>query len=328
MLMRKARAIGEVVAMSPPLEELQHAEISQSFAFRLVTPLSAADVEAALRSVGDVEQVQVLTGRGRQRTSSAVTAPDEQELAPPTEATVRIEVSRLDRLANLIGELAHARDQLSALVTARGESSLAPAMTRVSLLIEDLEAEARASRLVPAWHLFDRYPRLVRDAAREMGKEIDFIVEGREQPVDRFLLDEIGEPVVHLVRNAVAHGIETPAVREAAGKPRVGRIVLSLSREGTTTLVRVSDDGRGIDRRRVLDRARELGLVEPEAAALDDEALLRILAVPGFSLAGAVSRLSGRGVGVDAVQSRMRQLGGVVALESAVGVGTTVTLRI
>ena len=99
---------------------------------------------------------------------------------------------------------------------------------------------------------------LVRDAAQEMGKEIDFIVEGREQPVDRFLLDEIGEPVVHLVRNAVAHGIETPAVREAAGKPRVGRIVLSLSREGTTTLVRVSDDGRGIDRRRVLDRARAI----------------------------------------------------------------------
>jgi len=142
------------------------------------------------------------------------------------------------------------------------------------------------------------------------------------------LLDEIGEPVVHLLRNAVDHGIEAPEVRAAAGKPRMGRLVLSASRERSSVMVRVQDDGRGIDRQRVLSRAQELGMVGADVTRLDNDLLFRVIASPGFSTAATVSDLSGRGVGIDAVQSKVRQLGGSVELDTAPGEGTTVTLRL
>jgi two-component system chemotaxis sensor kinase CheA len=185
-----------------------------------------------------------------------------------------------------------------------------------------------ASRMVPVWQVFDRFPRLVRDAARQLHKEIEFRIEGKEIELDRSLLDEIGEPVVHLLRNAVDHGMEAPEVREANGKPRVGKLVLSASRERSAVLVRVSDDGRGIDRARVLSRARELNMVGPDVTRLDDEMLFKVIASPGFSTAAVVSDLSGRGVGIDAVQARVRQLGGSVELQTEPGKGTTVTLRL
>ncbi len=327
MVIQKARSLGELVAVSPPLEDLQGAEISQAFAFRLVTSHAPTAIEAAIRSVGDVEHVRVMAGRGRQRAPMHLTPTDEPATASVAARYVRVEVSRLDRLVNLIGELVHARDQLAALVQAQREPALALAMEHASHLIADLQSEVMASRLVPAWHLFDRFPRLVRDAARALHKEIEFTMEGRDLEVDRFLLDEIGEPVVHLLRNAVDHGIEPPEFREETGKPRAGRVVLSVLHEGAAVLVRVRDDGRGIDRGRVLTRAQALRLVGPEVTALDDEALVRVIVSPGFSLAAEVSDLSGRGVGMDAVHSRVRQLGGVVQLETALGQGTTVTLR-
>jgi two-component system chemotaxis sensor kinase CheA len=327
MVLQRARTLGELVAVSPPPEELQTAEISQAFAFRLVTPQSPAAIEAAIRSVGDVEHVRVSAGRGRQRAPMHLTPTDEPATAPTAARYVRIELSRLDRLVNLIGELVHTREQLAALVASRHEPALEESMARASRLIADLQSEVMASRVVPAWHLFDRFPRLVRDAARQLHKEIEFTIDGRDVEVDRFLLDEISEPVVHLLRNAVDHGIEPPVLREAAGKARSGRVVLSVAREQGTMCVCVRDDGRGIDRQRVLARARERGLAEPDVTALDDAALLRIIASPGFTLAPEVSDLSGRGVGFDVVQTRVSQLGGTVMLESVLGQGTTVTLR-
>jgi two-component system chemotaxis sensor kinase CheA len=328
MVLQKARALGDLVAVSPPAMELQAAEVSQAFAFRLVTTRPATEIESAIRSVGDVEQVRVLIGRGRHRAPLRMTPSEEPAAAPTPTRYARVELSRLDRLVNLIGELVEARDHLQAVAAGRGDAALDEAMARASRLIGDLQGEVMASRLVPAWQLLDRFPRLVRDAARALGKEIEFTVIGRELELDRFVLDELGEPVVHLLRNSVDHGIESPDEREAAGKPRAGRVTLAVRREGGVVLVRVSDDGRGIDRTRVLARARSLGLADADTSSLDDAELLRILASPGFSLAAAVSALSGRGVGVDAVQTRMRQLGGVLSLATTLGEGTTVTLRI
>jgi two-component system chemotaxis sensor kinase CheA len=153
-------------------------------------------------------------------------------------------------------------------------------------------------------------------------------VEGKEIELDRSLLDEIGEPIVHLLRNAIGHGIESPAARAAAGKPRAGRLVLSAARDRAAVLIRVSDDGRGIDRVRVLARARALGLVDEGVREVDDDALFRLIAQPGFSTADHVSDLSGRGVGIDAVQSKARALGGSVELKTVVGAGTTITIRL
>lgn len=328
MVIQKARTLGEVVAVSPALHELQAAETPQAFAFRLVTAKAASEIEAGIIATGDIEHVEVSAGRGRQR--GGVRMADADEPAPVVQGArhVRIELSRLDALMNLIGELVITRGRLLQLTAGRGDAALDEVMTQAVRLIGDLQAEVMASRMVPVWQVFDRFPRLVRDAARSLHKEITFTVEGKEIELDRSLLDEIGEPVMHMLRNAVDHGIEAPDVREAAGKPRTGRVVLSASRERSAVLVRVRDDGRGIDRQRVLARAQALGMVGPEVTRLDAELLFRVIASPGFSTAAAVSDLSGRGVGIDAVQAKVRQLGGTVELETTPGAGTTVTLRL
>lgn len=327
MVVQKARTLGDLLAVSPPLTELQAAETPQAFAFRLLTTMRAADIEAAIAATGDIEHVEVSAGRGRQRAPMRMTPTDETATATVGARYVRIELARLDALMNLIGELASTRGRLLQLTAGGGNPALDEEITHASRLISDLQAEVTASRKVPAWHVFDRFPRLVRDAARQLRKEIEFTVEGKDVEVDRFLLDEIGEPVMHLLRNAVDHGIEAPEAREAVGKPRTGRLVLSVAREGSAVLVRVRDDGRGIDRERVLAQAIEQGVVAPDVTHLETDTLLRVIARPGFSTAVAGSGFSGRGVGVDAVQVRVRQLGGTVELETAPGDGTTITLR-
>lgn len=327
MALQRARTLGDVVAVSPPVAELQAAETAQAFAFRLVSATPAVEIEAAIASTGDVEHVEVATGRGRQRAPMRLTP--EQDATTPAAGTryVRIELARLDALVHFIAELAAARGRLLQLAADRGDAALDEEIARTAQLISDLQAEVMASRMVPAWQVFDRFPRLVRDAARQLRKEIEFTVDGKDVEIDRFLLDEIGEPVMHLLRNAVDHGIEAPEVREALGKPRAGRVVLTVARDGSAALVRVHDDGRGIDCERVLARARELRLVEPDVTHLETATLLRLIARPGFSTATAVSGYSGRGVGVDAVQSRVRHLGGTVELDTVPGQGTTITLR-
>ena len=182
--------------------------------------------------------------------------------------------------------------------------------------------------MVPVSQVFDRFPRVVRDAARSVGKQVEFVVEGKEIELDRSMLDEIGDPIVHLLRNAIDHGIEAPADRVAAGQADVGRLVLSAARDRSAVVIKVSDDGRGIDRKRVLARAKRDGLVDAAKQELTEDELLRLLARPGFSTADKVTDLSGRGVGVDAVHTRVRALGGAMDIRSVPGEGTTMMLRL
>ncbi|MGH7663604.1 MAG: chemotaxis protein CheA [Gemmatimonadaceae bacterium] len=229
---------------------------------------------------------------------------------------------------NLIGELVIARGRLIELAAGIGDPVLDETVAQSSRLITDLQEQIMASRMVPVAQVFDRFPRLVRDSAHSVGKQVDFAMHGQEIELDRSMLDDIGEPVVHLLRNAVDHGIETPDVRTAAGKPPAGRLALTAARDRSAVLIRVSDDGKGIDRRRVLARARELGLIDGDRTEMADEELLQLIARPGFSTAERVTGLSGRGVGIDAVQSRVRALGGSLDVRSTPGEGTTVTVRL
>jgi two-component system chemotaxis sensor kinase CheA len=330
----KARALGEVAAMSPDEEVLREATTPQAFAMRLITTHSAEAIEQAIRSAGDVEHVEVdATGHTRRQTRATIEVVAEGEeraraaAARPTRH-VRMDLARLDTLMNLIGELVITRGRLLQLSAGIGDAALDDAMQQASRLIADLQAEIITSRMVPVWQVFDRFPRLVRDAARQLDKEVAFVIEGKDIELDRSLLDEIGEPLVHLLRNAMDHGIEPPEARVAAGKPRAGRLVLSAARDRAAVLIRVSDDGRGVDRAKVLSRAKASGLVDASVKALDDEQLLRCIALPGFSTAEQVSGLSGRGVGVDAVQTKVRSLGGLVEMKSIEGHGTTMTIRL
>jgi two-component system chemotaxis sensor kinase CheA len=181
--------------------------------------------------------------------------------------------------------------------------------------------------MTPVGEVFGRFPRLVRDLSQDLGKQIRFDMEGEDIELDRSILDEIGEPLVHLIRNAADHGIEPPAERLAAGKQAQGRILLSATRERNTVAIRVSDDGRGIDRQRVLEKARREGAA-PETESLTDDLLVRVLARPGFSTANQVSGVSGRGVGVDVAMTRVRALGGTLELRSELGQGTSFVIRV
>jgi two-component system chemotaxis sensor kinase CheA len=241
---------------------------------------------------------------------------------------VRIDVRRLDALMNLIGELVIARGRLTQLATELGDLSLEETVMQSSKLITELRNEITASRMVPVSQVFDRFPRVVRDAARAVGKPVDFIVDGKDIELDRSMLEEIADSLVHLLRNAVDHGIEPAEVRAAAGKPAVGRLVLSAVRDRSAVVIKVSDDGKGIDRERVLARAKRDGLVDASKTDLTEDELLRLLARPGFSTAEKVTGLSGRGVGVDAVYTKVRALGGAMDIRSVPGQGTTVLIRL
>lgn len=242
--------------------------------------------------------------------------------------SVRIELGRLDALMNLMGELVIARGRLAAVSGPLGVPALDDVVGQVVRLVSELQEQVLFARMVPVGQVFDRFPRLVRDAARGVNKRVDFTIEGAGIELDRSMLDEIGEPVMHLLRNAVDHGVETPEARLAAGKPAAGRITLVAERDRAAVVIRVMDDGRGIDRERVLARARAEGLVDAGVAALTDAELVRLVARAGFSTAERVSDLSGRGVGIDVVHARVRALGGSVEIRTASGRGTTVTLRL
>lgn len=340
LVVQKLGTLGEIRDTAPSISALQAEEFDLEFAVRVATQADESAIERAARQAGDVDAVAVdLQGAGvgwRPAAATPLSAPAVAAgLAAATvpaqmraQRHVRMDLRRLDNLMNLIGELVITRGRLQQLAAGIQDSALDDSVTQASRLISDLQDEIMSSRMVQVGQVFDRFPRLVRDAARVLEKQVDFTVQGKDIELDRSMLDEIGDPIVHLLRNAVDHGIETPAERRAAGKPEVGHLGLSASRERSAVVIRVADDGRGIDRDRVLARAKAAELVETTKSDLSDDELLRLISRSGFSTAERVTDLSGRGVGIDAVQTRLRSLGGSVEIRSAPGQGTTVTLRL
>ena len=242
--------------------------------------------------------------------------------------SVRVDAERLDTLMTLIGELVIARGRLSELARQMGRPELVEVVSQASRLIASLQEEITKSRMVPVGQAFERFERLVRDASHELGKQVLLELKGTDIEVDKSVLDEIGDPVMHLLRNAIDHGIETPAERKKSHKPPVARLVLSAERERAAVVINVEDDGRGIDSGKVLKNARAAGLVPSTQESLSDAEILELIARPGFSTSSAVSRLSGRGVGLDVVATKVRSLGGSVELTTSPGAGTTISVRL
>lgn len=250
-------------------------------------------------------------------------------IAPPKATRqIRIDSKRLDTLMNVLGELVIARDRIQKIADRIGDAELLEATLRATQILGNLQNEVMTSRMVPVWQVFERFPRVVRDTARALGKEVDFKIEGRDIELDRSMLDEMGEPVLHLLRNALDHGIETPAEREKAGKPRVATLILTAERDRATVLIRVTDDGRGIDQSKVIPRAKKLGLIDSNTTKLTEQELIAIISRPGFSTAEKVTELSGRGVGFDIVASRVRALGGSLEVHTDGGLGTAISMRL
>ncbi|HEY8166207.1 MAG TPA: chemotaxis protein CheA [Gemmatimonadaceae bacterium] len=242
--------------------------------------------------------------------------------------SVRVDAERLDSLMRLAGELVIARGRLNEIARKHSDQELSEAVLHTSRLISDMQHEVTTSRMVPVGQAFDRFQRMVRDTAHALGKRVELEIRGMDIEVDKSVLDELGDPVLHLLRNSLDHGIETTAERREAGKNPVARLTLSAERDGSSVLIHIADDGRGIDRRVVLERARAAGLVPGGQGNLTDNDVLDLIARPGFSTTSRVTQMSGRGVGLDVVVTKVRSLGGSVELDTAIGYGTTMTLRL
>ncbi len=238
--------------------------------------------------------------------------------------SVRVDTTRLDGLLDLVGELVIAQSMVVQ-AAASGDEHLTRSLAQLRGITTDLQRTAMAMRMVPIRGAFQKMGRLVRDVAVQLGKEIRLIVEGEETELDRTVIEEISDPLVHMVRNAADHAIEPPDVREAAGKPRTGTITLRAFHQGGFVIVQVSDDGRGLDPARIRAKAVERGIV-PADAVLDTRDTLELIFAPGFSTAEQISDLSGRGVGLDVVQRNVERIRGKVEVESAPGAGTMFTI--
>jgi two-component system chemotaxis sensor kinase CheA len=243
--------------------------------------------------------------------------------------TIRVDVSRLDRLMNLAGELVLARNRITQFTNHQSDNAFSGMAQQLNLLTSELQEEVMRTRMQPISHLFDKFSRVVRDLVTSCGKQVQIEIVGKETELDKSLLEAIKDPLTHLVRNSVDHGIEMPAERVAASKRAEGRLLLRAAHEGGNVVIEIEDDGAGVDRERVKGKAIERGLITTQQAArMSDRELLNLLFLPGFSTAAKITNISGRGVGMDVVKTNIEHVNGSVELESEAGKGTLVRIKI
>ncbi|WP_018877365.1 chemotaxis protein CheA [Thioalkalivibrio sp. ALE28] len=249
--------------------------------------------------------------------------------APQGETSVRVDTERLDEIMNLVGELVLVRNRLSMLRSQHVDDELGKAISSLALVTSDLQTSVMKTRMQPVKKVFNRFPRVIRDLSRNLGKEIELEIFGEDTDLDKNLVEALSDPLVHLVRNAVDHGIETPEVREAAGKPRKGTVVLGAAQEGDHIALLIKDDGGGMDPQALRRKAVEKGLMEPAMAErMTDREAFNVIFMAGFSTKTEISDVSGRGVGMDVVKTKISQLNGTIEIDSEVGVGTTLRVKL
>lgn len=249
--------------------------------------------------------------------------------ASEAETTVRVDTARLDEIMNMVGELVLVRNRLVRLGLNSEDEAMAKAVSNLDVVTADLQTSVMKTRMQPIKKVFGRFPRLVRDLARNLKKEINLELVGEETDLDKNLVEALADPLVHLVRNAVDHGVETPEEREAAGKPRTGRVVLSAEQEGDHILLMITDDGKGMDADVLRAKAVEKGLLDKDAAdRLSDLECYNLIFAPGFSTKTEISDVSGRGVGMDVVKTKISQLNGTVNVFSQKGQGSRIVIKV
>ncbi|SDH91425.1 chemotaxis protein CheA [Pseudomonas panipatensis] len=261
--------------------------------------------------------------------SRPAAAPVHEKSASEAETTVRVDTARLDEIMNMVGELVLVRNRLVRLGLNSGDEAMSKAVANLDVVTADLQMSVMKTRMQPIKKVFGRFPRLVRDLARNLKKEINLELVGEETDLDKNLVEALADPLVHLVRNAVDHGIESPEEREAAGKPRGGRVVLSAEQEGDHILLSISDDGKGMDPDILRAKAVEKGLLEKDAAErLSESDCYNLIFAPGFSTKTEISDVSGRGVGMDVVKTKISQLNGIINIYSAKGQGSKIVIKV
>ncbi|MFT5421361.1 MAG: two-component system chemotaxis sensor kinase CheA [Candidatus Endobugula sp.] len=261
--------------------------------------------------------------------ASAPAAPAKEASAPVAETTVRVDTQRLDDIMNMVGELVLVRNRLVRLGDASTNEALGKAVANLDVVTADLQTSVMKTRMQPIKKVFGRFPRVVRDLARNLKKEISLELVGEETDLDKNLVEALADPLVHLVRNSVDHGIEMPEVRVSNGKDKVGRVILAAQQEGDHILLSITDDGGGMDANKLREIAVAKGLMDQDAAQrLSDVEAFNLIFAPGFSTKTEISDVSGRGVGMDVVKTKIMQLNGSIEIESEMGKGTKILIKV
>jgi len=364
MVMNSLDQIGEVVKSVPPAEDLEQEMFDQSFDVVVVTDSEMKSIEDTLLSISEVDTVEMTDAveeikqleapaaaaapaeaaapaASNVPATTAPTAPAAKSAAPPAKKpaadakklkggqSVRVDIEKLDTLLNLMGELVINKVRLEQIGITHRLTELTETLEQMDRVTTDLQTVVMKVRMVPVGQVFNRFPRMVRDLAKELNKELNLTVEGEETELDRTVIDEIGDPIMHLLRNSLDHGLEHPDEREAKGKPRIGEVGLIARHEGNNVVIMVTDDGKGIDADVIRRKAVEKGMIsQEEADSLDDADAVRLIFLPGFSTAEQITDVSGRGVGMDVVRSKIETLGGHVDVETKIDEGSVFKIKL
>ncbi|MGD6816147.1 chemotaxis protein CheW [Metabacillus sp. 84] len=339
---------GEIVKSVPSVDQLEEEKFDHSFSVALLTQLSKEEIENRILKVSEIEKVEATElslgnmaaskeiNEAAAQTSTALAAadpvPPAAEASPKTKPgskTIRVNIDRLDILMNLFEELVIDRGRLETISKSLKNPELQETVERMTRISGDLQSIILNMRMVPIETVFNRFPRMVRQLAKDLNKKIDLHISGAETELDRTVIDEIGDPLVHLIRNSMDHGIESPESRTAKGKAETGQVELKAYHSGNHVFIEVSDDGAGINRERVLKRAIERSIVtEQESSELTERQINELIFAPGFSTAEQISDISGRGVGLDVVKSAIESLGGAVTVDSEEGKGSVFSVQL
>ncbi|MBB5354864.1 two-component system chemotaxis sensor kinase CheA [Anoxybacillus mongoliensis] len=353
MIFEVIEQIGEVIKSVPTVEMLEAEQFDDQFVVTVVTKVSQDELQKRIMKVSEVEEVNVqsvdLHRPVAQENAQEKPVEQKEELKTVEQVvekkqegqeektaskqvsnkTIRVNIERLDILMNLFEELVIDRGRLEQISRELNNPELHETVERMSRISGDLQNIILNMRMVPVETVFNRFPRMVRQLARDLGKKINLEIIGAETELDRTVIDEIGDPLVHLLRNAIDHGIETPDVRRAKGKLEEGTVKLKAYHSGNHVFIEIEDDGAGISREKVLKKAISKGIIsEQNAANLTDKQVYELIFASGFSTADKVSDISGRGVGLDVVKSTIESLGGSVSIDSEEGVGSVFSIQL
>ncbi len=356
MVMHALDEVGDVIKSIPAAEDLEQEKFERSFDVVVTTANDAEAVQNAVDTVSEIEDIAVeeldpdqfdkAAEAALAATPAAAAAPAAAEpakkaapaAAKPAAApakkqhqsqSVRVDIEKLDTLMNLMGELVINKVRLEQIGQTHRMSDLMETLEQMDRVTGDLQNIVMKVRMVPVSAVFNRFPRMVRDVSKELGKEINLTIEGEETELDRTVIDEIGDPIMHLLRNSLDHGVESPDKREAKGKPRVGEVGLIARHEGNNVVIMITDDGAGINADVIRRKAVEKGMIsQDEADRLDDADAVRLIFLPGFSTAEQITDISGRGVGMDVVRSKIEALSGHVDVETHIDEGSVFKIKL
>lgn len=346
MVFDQLESLGDVIKTTPAVQEIENERFDQSFEVVFVTMHPLEKVKTAIQNISEIHEVliEVISIKKTDQETPVAKTPapvvnetKKQETAQPAAGrkpaaggkTIRVDIERLDILMNLFSELVIDRGRLEQLAREIGKTELQETVEHMSRISGDLQSIILTMRMVPVEQVFNRFPRMIRDLAKDLNKKVNLEIFGAETELDRTVIDEIGDPLVHLLRNSLDHGIESVIDRKKAGKSEEGTIELRAFHSGNHVFIEVKDDGAGINKDKVLKKALERGIVTQAVAdTMTDKQIHELLFASGFSTAEVISDISGRGVGLDVVKTKIESLGGSVGVDSVRGKGTTFLVQL